>query len=91
MTHETENGFGSGLRALLDRKNAAEESDVVEEHDEHLPTADAAPMALDALSLQEELEAALGRERDLRAALEQQVTAYERDRAQDQNLALRIA
>jgi chromosome segregation ATPase len=92
MTHETDNGFGSGLRALLDRKNADQEPVVVEEHDAQ-PVADVEPrhVVVDVLTLQEELEAALGRERDLRAALEQQVTAYERDRAQDQNLALRIA
>jgi DNA repair exonuclease SbcCD ATPase subunit len=90
MTHETESGFGSGLRALIDRKAAEEEQlDVAEEELE--PIAATPPPVLDVMSLQTELEAALGRERDLRAALEQQVASYERERSEDQNLALRIA
>ena len=91
MSHETENGFGSGLRALIDRKAAADEPLVVEEYEEEVVASVAAPPVLDALSLQEELEAALGRERDLRAALEHQMAAYERERAEEQHLALRIS
>ena len=91
MSQETENGFGSGLRALLDRKSADEETAAVEEHDEPVAQVESPPIVVDVLTLQHELESALGREHDLRAALEHQVATYERERAEDQNLALRIA
>lgn len=85
MTHETETGFGSGLRAQLERKLGIEqevaEPEIVVEQIE--PTAP--------IDLQNELEDALGRERQLREALQHQVEAYERELAAARDLALREA
>lgn len=90
MTHETETGFGSGLRAELERRLgvaplpelAPELFDVpIEPLEELIPT------GVDAV--QSELEAALQRERELREALQHQVEAYERELAAARDVAFR--
>lgn len=99
MTHETETGFGSGLRALLDRKSGTEE--------EHAPAPLVEKVVADVVvslvaepvdeepaeltQLRCELEAALDRERRLKETLEHQVQTYERGREQENELALKIA
>jgi hypothetical protein len=98
MTYETETGFGSGLRAELARKQggvqleappepaAATEPTVVDLFAPAAEELDGDPQALRA-----ELEAAIGREQQLRDALRHQVEAYERELASGRELALREA
>ncbi|HKI93384.1 MAG TPA: hypothetical protein VJ986_13870, partial [Gaiellaceae bacterium] len=104
MTVETETGFGSGLRAQLERKQAPEpapEPDpaeltdsedalaVVEQLYESVPEEEEGTPEL--RELRTELEAALEREQQLRDALQHQVEAYERELASGRDLALREA
>ncbi|MDX6473163.1 MAG: hypothetical protein QOK22_1979 [Gaiellaceae bacterium] len=97
MTYETETGFGSGLRAQLERNLGVEPSPTAEEQPEEavesvdrtvVPLLDAPDLpAVD--PVQVELEAALDRERQLREALEHQVEAYERELTAGGDLRLR--
>lgn len=104
MTHETESGFGSGLRAQLQRKNATEASPADAPVDATVEVAEAAedivvPIVeapdLEASEpdehapLQAELEAALDRERQLREALQNQIDAYDRELTAGRDLVLR--
>jgi hypothetical protein len=107
MTHETETGFGTGLRAQLSRKLGADESAEVDDDavatvappTEILPLGDLLPLVPEAVvdepeevaALRSELEQALTRERALREALEHQVEAYERELASARDLAVREA
>jgi chromosome segregation ATPase len=106
MTHETETGFGSGLRKLLHKQEEIEGEalleEPVDEYDivEPEPTAEVVAITeepeqdgvpLEVLELRTELEAALERERQLKEALEHQVEAYERERANDRDVAVREA
>ncbi len=101
MTHETETGFGSGLRAQLERKQVVEEPLVTEAE---LPATsiepigdvvqlvvEAPPVAAELTAVQTELEAAIRREQELREALQHQVEAYERELAAERDLAVREA
>ncbi|MDX6470927.1 MAG: hypothetical protein QOF75_2730 [Gaiellaceae bacterium] len=97
MTYETETGFGSGLRAQLERNLGVEPSPTAEEQPEEavesvdrtvVPLLDAPDLpAVD--PVQVELEAALDREQQLREALEHQVEAYERELTAGGDLRLR--
>ncbi|HEY4413917.1 MAG TPA: hypothetical protein VGN06_13035, partial [Gaiellaceae bacterium] len=104
MTHETETGFGTGLRAQLSRKNGdaltTEEAEPVEvQLPDLLPMGEILPLAPEPVSvepqeilvLRSELESALTRERALREALEHQVEAYEREMSSARDLAVREA
>ena len=104
MTHETETGFGTGLRAQLSRKLGDEAPDVdVEapavELPDPFPIGDVLPLLSEPIvdepaevtALRSELEGALTRERSLREALEHQVEAYERELASARELAVREA
>lgn len=101
MTPETESGFGSGLRAELQRRNAAagQVEPPVARAEPPVPPAvealfpSAEPDDEDPLvfELRGELEAALRREIELRQALQHQVEAHERELAADNDLALREA
>ena len=106
MTHETETGFGSGLRKLLQKQELEGEVLVEEPVDEFdivepepavaevvaiVEKPEPAEAPLELLELRSELEAALDRERQLKEALEHQVEAYERERANDRDVAVREA
>ncbi len=101
MTHETETGFGSGLRAQIERKQGTDEPDAqacelsvpFDEPDraEPLLLIEDESAAPEVASVQAELEGALERERQLQSALEHQVEAYERELAADRDLAVREA
>jgi hypothetical protein len=100
MIHERETGFGSGLRAQLERKQGGDEPVVEAE----LPETSVEPLgdlvqlvadepaaASEVAAVQAELEAAIRREQELRDALQHQVEAYERELAADRDLAVREA
>jgi len=98
MTHETETGFGSGLRAQLERKQGVDEStEIVAEPVDVVAVAPVValfveePEVRDVAVVQSDLEAALHREQELRDALQHQVEAYERELAADRDLAVREA
>ena len=85
--NETEKGFGTGLRAQLERKRGPVAPAPVPEPVEMLdPDAEA---GIDAL--RSELEASLAREEDLRSALAEQLEAYERGLDAEQESAVRAA
>lgn len=98
MTYETETGFGSGLRAELERKRGGGQLEAPPE-----PAAATEPVVVDLFApgaeeldgdpqtLRAELEAAIGREQQLRDALRHQIEAYERELAAGRELALREA
>ncbi|HEY2072702.1 MAG TPA: hypothetical protein VGG88_03925 [Gaiellaceae bacterium] len=105
MSHETETGFGTGLRAQLSRKLGIEETEVEAApapepaFPDLLPLGEvvsilpepAAEEPSEVGSLRSELEAALGRERGLRETLEHHVEAYERELGSARDLAVREA
>lgn len=105
MSHETETGFGTGLRAQLSRKHGGDEPEAVEAPPVETPLPDPLPIGEivsilpepvsdephELLALRHELEAALTRERSLREALEHQVEAYERELSSARDLAVREA
>ncbi len=82
MTYETEPGFGSGLRAELERKQGIEPRAEIEAPAEpvEVPLLEESAV-VEELDFQAELEAALHRERHLREALQHQVETYERELA----------
>ena len=98
---ETEKGFGTGLRAQLERRRettgggAASEakSDAAPKPASGIP--DAAPLvdleSADLEALRAELAASLAREQDLRTTLTEQVAAYEHEPQPSQQLAERAA
>jgi chromosome segregation ATPase len=89
VSHETETGFGTGLRAQLERKlGGGEEAVAVVAVEPAVETLD--PFAVEELlplvaeppsgePMTAELEAALAREQQMRHALEERVKEYERD------------
>jgi hypothetical protein len=95
--HETETGFGSGLRAQLERKNGVESAAeapvdavaVVESAENVVVPILEAPVPPERDPLQVELEGALDRERQLREALQHQVDAYDRELTAGTDLVLR--
>jgi hypothetical protein len=97
MIDETETGFGSGLRAQLERKSGVEASPAVEQQPDVVAESDdgnVVPMVVlpefaEFDPVQLELEAALDRERQLREALQHQVEAYERELTAGGDLRLR--
>ena len=103
--HETEKGFGTGLRRQLQkRQDPADEAQETPAHivaEEVLaetepvyePEFDSngAPPAPDVEIIRSELASALGRERDLRAAMAEQAAMLERELAGPQGLNLRAA
>jgi hypothetical protein len=94
MTYETETGFGSGLRAQLERNLGVEPPPVVEQQADDLEDCRVVPLVelpeLPAFDpVQVELEAALEREQQLREALQHQVEAYERELTAGGDLRLR--
>lgn len=96
MSGELENGFGSGLRAQLQRKRGEPGDDASQAIELALAEPEQVPVVVQATvpelaSLRAELEAALTRERELRDALQHQLEAYERGLAADTDLALRQA
>src|SRR5581483_10841960 len=97
---DVEKGFGSGLRRQIERKQGIEVE--LPEQPEPEPTPELIidllpePVAtgeerLRVAQIQAELAAALDRERELRDALSHQVEAYERELAQDRDVALKEA
>lgn len=103
MSHETESGFGTGLRAQLARLQESEAEPAAEpavtEAEEALAVIvdlasepEPAPEEPEEVSsLRAELEAALARERDLKETIEHHVEAHERELANSRDLALREA
>ena len=105
MTHETETGFGTGLRAQILRKLGNEAVETEQAAPIETPFPDVMPIGEivplvpepvsdesdDVLALRHELEGALTRERSLREALEHQVEAYKREIASARDLAVREA
>jgi chromosome segregation ATPase len=103
LTHETEHGFGTGLRAQLARRHGPSEAVEAVEVTPRAPAPPAEPVGLEPEptpdpQLEQELEAmrkqlgeALARERELRESLEHHVEAYERGLEADRDQALRLA
>jgi hypothetical protein len=98
MTHETETGFGSGLRAQLERKHGVKTATEAPADATAEGVESAANVVVPILEvpepevhdpLQVELEAALDRERQLREALQHQVDAYDRELTAGSDLVLR--
>jgi hypothetical protein len=100
MSPEIERGFGTGLRAQLAKRRELAESPEAEESapvavseapaPEHTQVLMQAP--IDEVELvKSELQAALAREQELRAALAQQAQAHELGLAADRDLAERAA
>src|SRR3954447_17397086 len=87
---ETEKGFGTGLRAQLERKRGPVAMPIPELEPEPIEALD--PDAEAGLEeLRSELEASLRREDDLRSALAEQLEAYERGLDADQESAVRAS
>ena len=99
---ETEKGFGTGLRAQLERRrettSGGKDSASKGEQSAQKPAAglgDAAPTVdlstADVEALRAELAMSLAREQDLRGALSEQVAAYDHDSTPSQEVAERAA
>ena len=93
MTPATEQGFGSGLRAHVNRKRGGDETPPEEEQprsvSEAVALAEPPPSNAGADQLRAELEASLDRERALRDSLNSQDAANERELQIQQEAARR--
>jgi chromosome segregation ATPase len=91
MSPQTEQGFGTGLRALLRVKQGEAEAHQTPPEPQDVEPLAAEETTAPELDVRAELEDALGRERELRDALEHQVEAHERELAASRDLALQEA
>jgi uncharacterized protein (DUF3084 family) len=91
MSHEIEHGFGTGLRAQLQRKQGNGDAPPVEPFELDQVPVIVSPAVPELSSVRVELEQALLREQQLREALQHEIEAHERELAAGHDLALRQA